>query len=226
MQIMKNNVIKAILALTLTVLVGVGLWGCSGNSSESKAPPLPDRFSVNERVVFKIKNSFDVEGGGVNHGKVYEHLVQLTRSFTFEDKDGATVATASLSAFSWGTQINIVDGNGKTIGTIKEEVYSSLLSNWNTYKILDADGKVVAYSKKSEFFATNITLENTSGKVVAELHRGAINWAGDSWSVNITDRSAIDARLLPFIAAYKTLSDNDKKSKDDGGTSDKSPTKK
>ncbi len=226
MQIMKNNAIKVLVALTLTVLVCVGLWGCSGNSSISTAPSLPDHFTVKERVIFKVKNSFDVEGDGANHGKVYEHLVQLTRSFTFEDKDGATVATASLSAFSWGTQINIVDGNGKTIGTIKEEVFSSLVSNWNTYKVLDASGKVVAYSKKSEFFATNITLENTSGKVVAELHRGAINWTGDSWSVTIKDRSAIDARILPFIAAYKTVSDNEKKSKDDGGTSDKSPSKK
>ncbi len=222
MQITKTNAFRGIVAFAL--LVCVGLWGCSSN--ESTPRNLPDQFNVKERVVFKLTNTFDVEASGVNYGKVYEHLVQLTRSFTFEDNTGATVATASLSVFSWGTQINIVDGSGKTIGTIKEEVFSSLVSNWNTYKILDASGKLVAYSKKSEFFATNITLENTSGKVVAELHRGAINLAGDSWTVTIKDRSAVDARILPFIAAYKTVSDNDKESKDDGGGKKKDPPAK
>jgi len=216
---MKNGSRIGLIGLSLSLLLTL-LSGCNNEPARR----LPDNFQVKERVVFKLKNSFDVEADGVNYGKVSEHLVQLTRSFDFADNTGSTVATASVAIYSWGTEIKIVDSDGKTIGTIKEEVLNSLFSHWNTYEVLDAQGKVIAHSKKSEFFATTITLENKEGQAVAEVRRGMINLAGDSWSVSIKDRSIVDARILPFIAAYKTVSDNEKKAKESGD--DKKPSKK
>lgn len=193
-------------------------------SSGGPARALPDNFQVKERLIFKLKSAFDVEANGKDYGVVTERLVSLKRSFVFTDNSGATVATAYTALLSWGTQIDIVDGAGNSIGTIKEEVFSSMFKTWTTYKVLDARGNVVAYSHKSEIFATDITLESTSGKVVAELHRGYFNWFGDSWAVTVKDRSVVDPRILPFIAAYKTQSDNDKDSS--GGGSGSSGSKK
>ncbi len=176
-------------------------------------------------MIFKLKSAFDVTANGDDYGVVTERLVALTRSFVFTDNSGANVATASVAIVSWGTQIDIVDGAGNSIGTIKEEVFSSMFKTWTTYKILDGRGNVVAYSHKSEILATDITLLSTSGKTVAELHRGYFNWFGDSWAVTVKDRSVIDPRILPFIAAYKTQSDNDKNSTDSGGGSGSSKKK-
>jgi uncharacterized protein YxjI len=220
---MKISFKTGLIALALAVLCSVLLFSCGGDKI---ARPLPDNFQVKERLIFKMKNAFDIEAEGVAYGVVSEKLIALTRSFVYTDNSGATVATASMAWLSWGTQIDIVDGGGNRIGTIKEEVFSSLFKTWTTYKIMDAHGKVVAISRKTELFSTTIALENLDGKVIAEVYRGAFNWFGDSWSVSVKERGAVDPRILPFIAAYKTVSDNDRDS--GGDTSDKksAPAKK
>lgn len=219
---MKKFVKWGLLGLALALALAVLLSACSGGGP---ARSLPDNFAVKERLIFKVKSAFDVEANGDDYGVVTERLVALKRSFVFTDNSGATVATAYTALLSWGTQIDIVDGAGNSIGTIKEEVFSSMFKTWTTYKILDGRGNVVAYSHKSEILATDITLVSTSGKTVAELHRGYFNWFGDSWTVTVKDRSVIDPRILPFIAAYKTQSDNDKDSTDSGGGSGSSKKK-
>ncbi|CAN5290519.1 hypothetical protein BH11CYA1_BH11CYA1_12490 [soil metagenome] len=213
---MKNRLKFGLIALAAALVIAVLYSMFSGGGP---ARSLPDSFEVKERMIFKVKSAFDIEANGDHYGVVTERLVSLKRSFVFTDNSGATVATAYTALLSWGTQIDIVDGAGNSIGTIKEEVFSSMFKTWTTYSILDAKGNVVAYSHKSEIFATDITLESTSGKTVAEVHRGFFNWFGDSWTVTVKDRSAIDPRILPFIAAYKTQSDNDKEHKSSGGSS-------
>ncbi|MFA6213330.1 MAG: hypothetical protein WC714_28095 [Candidatus Obscuribacterales bacterium] len=218
---MKKPLKWGLLALAAALALAV-LFSLFSGGGPARA--LPDQFTVKERLIFKVKSAFDIEANGDDYGVVTERLVSLKRSFVFTDNSGATVATAYTALLSWGTQIDIEDGAGNSIGSIKEEVFSSMFKTWTTYKILDGEGNVVAYSHKSEILATDITLVSTSGKTVAEVHRGWFNWFGDSWTVTVKDRSVIDPRILPFIAAYKTQSDNDKESKDSGGGS--GPSKK
>lgn len=219
---MKISFKTGVIAVLVALLCGTLLFSCGGDKT---VRPLPDNFEVNERLVFKLKNAFDIKADGKDYGVVSEKLIALTRSFVYTDNSGATVATASLALLSWGTQIDIVDGGGRRIGTIKEEVFSSMFKTWTTYKIMDAQGKVVAISRKTEIFSTTIALENLDGKVVAEVYRGAFNWFGDSWSVSVKQPGVVDSRILPFIAAYKTVADNDK---DSGGSDSKKsePAKK
>jgi len=203
------------LVIVLALGIVLGMHGCSDNVDGKAARSLPNHFTVDERVFFKWGETFDVNEDGVKYGTVKEKLVSYTPTFYYDDNSGARAATASVAVLSWGTQINVVDGQGRNIGTIKEELFTSFLKTWTTYKILDANGNQVAESQKTEWFSTNFELKANDGHVVAEVHRGYWNWTGDTWEVTIKDASTVDPRIELMIAAFKTHADNAKKKADD-----------
>ncbi|MBS1990011.1 MAG: hypothetical protein JSS83_05800 [Cyanobacteria bacterium SZAS LIN-3] len=215
------KIVGGALVVILALGLVLGLHGCSDNTDNAPARTLPRSFTVDERVFFKWGETFDVDDGSTKYGTVHEQLVSWTPTFYYRDNTGALAATASVAILSWGTQIDVVDGQGKKLGTIKEEVFSSFLKTWTTYKILDADGKEVATSQKSEWFATNFELTANDGHVVAEVHRGMWNWTGDTWYVTIKDSVTVDPRIELMIAAFKTHADNEKKAKDSKKSDDK-----
>lgn len=191
------------------------------NFSSGPARSLPNHFELSERILFKWKTSLDLKAKGDGYGNVSERIVSLTRSFVLEDNTGAKTASASVALLSWGTQIDVYDGAGNRLGTIKEEVLSSLFKTWTTYRIYDAAGNQIAESHKTEFIDTDITLNAPDGKVVASLHRGWFTWFGDHWTVDVND-PRVDPRIPVMIAAFKTAADNDKghsTSSGSGGTS-------
>lgn len=210
-----------IAGLALIMAVGGALTSCSG-SKEIQA--LPNHFELSERVLFKRKTSFSVEADGKSYGNVSEAVIPVPRTLLLLDNNGATTASASVAILSWGTEINVDDGSGHRIGTIKEEVISSMLKTWTTYRILDAAGNQIAESHKTEFIDTDITLNAPDGKVMATMHRGWFTKFGDSWTVDVKD-PRIDPRLALMIAAFKTAADNDKKHSADNGKTGSRPGK-
>jgi uncharacterized protein YxjI len=219
---LKNVIIGGAVALLLVVGISV-FTSYSSNSGAARA--LPNHFELSERILFKWKTSLDVKGDGHNLGNVSERVISLTRSFVLEDNTGAKTATGSVALVSWGTQIDVNDGSGNRIGTIKEEVLSSLFKTWTTYRILDANGNQIAESHKTEWIDTDITLNAPDGKVVAKLHRGWFTKFGDSWTVDVTD-PRVDPRLAVMIAAFKTAADNDKSHSGSSSSDKSSGTKK
>jgi len=203
------------LVVVLALGLVLGLHGCSDNTDGKAARSLPNSFTVDERVFFKWGETFDINGDGVKYGTVKEKMIKVTPTFYYDDNSGARSATASVAMFTWGTQIDVVDGQGRTIGTIKEELFTSMFKTWTTYKILDANGNQVAESQKTEWFSTNFELKANDGHVVAEVHRNYWNWTGDTWTVTISDATTVDPRVEVMIAAFKTHADNAKKKADD-----------
>ncbi len=200
------------------LVLGLGalfIHGVGDTIDGTTARALPDHYGVKERAFFKWGDTFDVSQDGVTYGTITQKFLHWTKTFQYDDNTGATSAVASVAVFTWGTQIEVVDSRGHKIGTIKEEVFSSFLKSWSTYRILDENGKQVATSQKSEFFSTSFDLTANDGHVIATIHRPAFNWFGDNWTVTIKDSSTVDARMEIVIAAFKTSADNDKKKADD-----------
>lgn len=178
---------------------------------------------LTERVIFKLKNTLDVQVQGKSEGKVSESLIQLSRTFTWTDSSGQTAASARTAIVSWGTEINVYDGKGTKIGSIEERIFSSWFRTWSTYDIKDARGNQLAVSEKSEWLGTTITLTSPSGAVIAKLDRPWINIWSDTWNVYIKKPGIVDNGILVMIAAFKTASDRDHAS---DSPSDQAPKKK
>lgn len=112
--------------------------------------------------------------------------------------------------------INIVDGQGRQIGVVRERWDSTLgsalqravlggtVATW--YEVLDASGQVVANSQKTEVLATNLEV-TANGQRVANIHRGFFSsLVRDNWTVDVASTD-VDRRVLVLMAAYKTWAD-------------------
>ena len=208
--------IKATALLVIGALVALALVLASCTSSKNtRWQDLPGDYQLTERAVFKIKNAFDVsDDRGNDYGKVSEDLISWTRTFTWYDGVGEKAASASVALVSWGTRIDVLGGDGKKVGTIKEEVLSSMFKTWTTYKILDDAGNEIATSQKVEWLGTSITLTGNDGKTIAVVHRPAINLVSDTWKISVKETNRVDSRVLVMIAAFKTAVDNDREAAD------------
>lgn len=149
-----------------------------GSSSKDAAPVLPDlpnTFTVRERI-FSIGDKFEVEDDKNSYGVVDEKIWHIAKTFTYQRQDGTVVAKAHTKIFSWGTKIVVEDANGHKIGTIKEDVWQSLIHPMSKYEIWDANDHAVAVSKKSEWLTTDFDLYSVSnGDHIANIHRGYFN---------------------------------------------------
>jgi uncharacterized protein YxjI len=152
--------------------------------------------------------SFILSGDeGSDEGSIDERVLAVGNTFSLKDHHGDVVATGKEHPFSWGTQVDVFDGSGKKIGTLKEEVWSSLLS-WQThYQILDANGAVVAESAKEDWLTTHIEMTGRDGKRLLTLDRPAFTLTGDRWSVHFDDQTMVDPRIGLLAAAFKSAAD-------------------
>jgi uncharacterized protein YxjI len=219
----------ALCAVLLCSLTGCGdpsasNYGNGGNVSGSAGaqaqqpsgpPDLPKNFKVVERFI-SFGTVFDLlDNSDKKLGTIAEKIFTLTREFTYDDSNGRRIATARERFFSWGAQVDVFDEAGRPIGTIKEDVLKSFFKPLTTYSILDGSGKQIATSEKVDLWATDFTLKDGSGQTVATIHRPALNFFRDVWTVSIDNQSKVDSRLLVMIAAYKTAKDHDRAKSDD-----------
>jgi uncharacterized protein YxjI len=170
---------------------------------------LPSKFKLKEQF-FSFTTKLNLSGEGRPLGYVREKIISLTTSFDYYNEKDQLIAKASKAMFSWGSKLEVFDCDGKKIGSIQEEIFASLFSISTTYTIYNSLDKELAKSIKTEIAATNFKIKNKDEQI-AELHRPWFNIT-DSWSVEIK-KPILDSRLLVMIGAFKTASDNERKSK-------------
>ena len=173
-------------------------------------PVLPAEFEVREHVI-ALTDTFSLKAGGQTYGRVTQKLISLTKSFTFTDAAGTCIAQARQRILSWGSHVDVTDCSGAKVGAIKEQVFKSLFKIHTTYSILDASDREIAISEKVDWISTSVTLTKPNGGLIATLKRPWLNILADSWTVKVSDKTAVDPRLIVMIAAYKTSVDNDRR---------------
>lgn len=179
----------------------------------SSAPELPANFSLFEKF-FTVMDALEIKSGDTTYGRVTERFWAWSKSFYYDDAQGRRVAEARARILALGSTVDVTDGAGNKIGTIKEEILKSLLKVWTTYKLLDANDRQVASSEKVELFSTEITLKAPDGRSIALLRRGFkenLLRFTDRWDVSVYEPGRIDSRLLVMITAFKTSVDNDRR---------------
>ena len=209
--------IKIVLAIALVIIVlGALSWWTFYPGKAASDQNLPDKYIVKERMTGKIfgPSSFRIKDEKGQYGKVVRDVFSpITTTFSYENANGDLVAKGVKQFFSWGTKIDFQDGNGKFIGAINEKVTRSLLKWYTDYTVFDKDGKEVGRSEKTEYFQTEITLSDLTGKTIAIIKKDYFNVFRDTWNVEVFQKDKVDVRILPIIAAYKTYSDNKKENK-------------
>lgn len=192
--------------------IAVAAAAAQAAGAPAAAPVLPANFSLYEKF-FTIMDALELKSGNASYGRVTQRFWALSKAFYWDDPRGRRVAEARARILALGSTVDVTDGAGNKVGTIKEEILKSLFKVWTTYRILDPQGRQIASSEKIELFSTEITLKRQDGRSVALLRRGFkenLLRLTDRWDVTVYDANAIDSRLLVMIAAFKTSVDNDR----------------
>lgn len=201
-------------ATAAAVLAALVLPGCDGvpPPSATKVNFLGTQANVvrvSERV-FSFGHDFTLSIDGTTVATVEQRILKLdpATTFTLKDATGGTLATArkKLLTLGTGTAIEVSDGQGRALGSIEKDVIESLLSVGSVYSIRNAQGTVVGKSDRLVATSTTFDLNTPEGKHALSIQRDLVNLVSDGWTITLSS-DAIDARIIAFIPAFKTLAD-------------------
>lgn len=195
-------------------------------SAGCPAVSFPSEVSIGRKIkVLGVGEGFVLSSGRQKVGKISEQWTSVTnalgltnlKNFTFYDANGAKVSAANEAAISIGKRINISDCEGKSVGTIQENIFKSLLGFGVTssYSILNENGKEIGRSEKTEWLTARLKIKDNSGNVIAEINRSTsfLTHAFDGWTIKVLNPKAFDARFAAMIVAYKASADLERENK-------------
>jgi len=165
----------------------------------------PDEYTLTRRIL-SWTTVFDFESAEGSFATATERLLSLTTTIDFEDAKGTSLATAQNVFFSWGSYLSIVDGAGRDLGFIEEQIWNLL----PTYRIYNAAKQMIAVASLN-FWGTYFYVTDPANpeKVYATISRPWIYLLREYWTINILDREAfekkIDHRLLGILAVYQSI---------------------
>jgi uncharacterized protein YxjI len=161
---------------------------------------IPNNFQMKQKILTFGTDMWITNNNRDNFGKVEERIFSWGKKFEYIDNTGKKIATAKEEIFTLWTKIDISDENGKHIGTVEQEILESMMSIIHSvYSIKDANGNIIAKSKKLDFFTTFVDLYDMDGKQVASFSKKVFTLS-DKWDVNIS--GDIDKRLIIFIPSF------------------------
>jgi uncharacterized protein YxjI len=211
---------KAAEILLLSTLALFPSAGCSpsnsnrndqgGTGAEVVKRELSNSMKMKE-IYFAYGTDLTISDSDGKIGTVQQRTLNLTPCFEYRDNTGAVLAYTSQSMLSFGTHIDIFDGAGNKIGALQDKVFSNLFSISRVFSLQDAAGNQIGTSEKFGFFATSVTIYDQERKVLAAIHRPAFDLGLADWTIDTPGN--VDKRLVVFIPAYKTHSDNQRASK-------------
>jgi uncharacterized protein YxjI len=176
---------------------------------QSQHVDIPNSFQLKKKMLSIGTDMYITNDNRDNFGKIEERTLSWGRTFQYYDNTGKILATAKQEVFSFGTKINITDESGQKIGSVEQEIIESMFSLHSIYSIKDKNGKLIAKSKKLDFFTSNVDIFDTSGKFVANFDQKAFTLS-DKWNCKI-ENTAIDKRLIIFIPSFVSAAQDDKR---------------
>lgn len=202
------TLIELLAVCALVVIILVVAYQFFGPDPLPPAPPgakVPTHFEIQQQAGFVT--TLDVVSGGQRYGTISRDGSFWT-SFSYQNAQGQTLAKASKIQHLWGVELQVKDGAGRALGSLYKKMWHG---SWTStvYAVLDASGREIATSEKVDFFSTNITLKDNSGRVIATLSRPGGQFK-DNWTVDIHKPGVIDDRILIAVAAFKTHADDSK----------------
>lgn len=179
---------------------------------QSQHVDIPNNFKLKSKMLSIGTDMYITNDSRDNFGKIEERVLSWGKTFQYYDNTGKIKATAKEEVLSWGTKIDISDSSGNKIGSVEEEIIESMLSIRSVYSIKDANGDVIAKSKKLELFVASVDIFDNDGSFVANFSQEGFTM-GDVWDVTI--QSDIDKRLIVFIPSFISSAQSERESDDD-----------
>ena len=141
-------------------------------------------------------------------GWVGQRNLHWSKTFDLYNEKNEFVARAREQAFTWGVKIDVTDCEGRPLGSIQENIISSLFKTWSTYTLYNANERAVGQSKKLEYGDTSIVFFTKSDGRIAEAYRPWANFFRDHWEVRLSsEKPEFDSRIVFFVPAFKSTSD-------------------
>lgn len=195
-------------------LILMSLAAISASAKDCGQINLPNNFKIVEKVFtftsgLQIKTTDDKDLGRLN-----TKFFSFKDTYVLRDSSGAEVAKAKQRILAWGLYLDIEDCNGTHIGSVKlQNILSNALSadSYAVYTIYDANRKEQAQSERVSIASTKFSFYSLNGQKLelATLSRSFLGGIlNDHWKVEVHDQSAIDSKVILFMAAFKTYYDN------------------
>ncbi len=178
---------------------------------QSQHVDIPNSFQLKKKMLSIGTDMYITNDNRDNFGKIEERTLSWGRTFQYYDNTGKILATAKQEVFSFGTKINISDESGQKIGSVEQEIIESMFSLHSIYSIKDKNDKLIAKSKKLDFFTSNVNIFDVSGNFVANFDQRAFT-ISDKWNCKI-DNTTIDKRLIIYIPSFVSATQADKREK-------------
>ncbi|MCB0336013.1 MAG: hypothetical protein KDD62_06890, partial [Bdellovibrionales bacterium] len=196
------------------LLASMTFSGCGAKQAQTMSIDDANSFTIQEHN-FSYGTDSSVSTDEYRLGKIEENNWGLNVGFTYSNSDGTKIATAKQRNLSWGTTIDIYDGNGDKIGQVTEKwienkisSITNLLEKKRFYEVTDASGTVIGSSKKVQLFGNEITISNPDGEELVKFSKSALDMGADTWQATFSGE--IDRRLVIFIPNFQSRADNQK----------------
>lgn len=178
---------------------------------QSQYKEVPDQFQIKQKILSIGTDMWLTNNERENFGKIEQRVLNIGKTFEYIDNTGKTRLRAKEKVLTLWNQIEIFDENNQKIGMVEQEVIESLSSIYSIYSIKDKNGRVIAKSKKLDFITTNVDFYDNNNNHVATFRKKLLTVSA-KWDVNVT--GDIDKRLVIFVPAFITSSQDNKKSDD------------
>ena len=173
----------------------------------AKGPPKPEAFP-NELALVSRAGGFELRSGQRSVGQVDAKGDASSREFSFSDSSGRCAAKSQARPQEWGSQMDALDCDGKSVGIVQEHVYDYFVRTYAVYTVLDARGHELGSSAKVHWRSEDVTIRSASGSPLLELRRPS---DAGAWTVKVLERGAVDPRLAALAAVYKTYAEGDRR---------------
>lgn len=170
----------------------------------------PATFRMEESLISIGLDMNITDDSGIDYGIVEERTLSFTKTFELLDSNRNVIAKGQTEALSLTTVVDVKDESDKLIGTLEQEVFENLFNFGSLYTIKDASGKVVAKSRKLDFFTTDVSINGVTGNIT--MSKEFLSF-GDQWEIKYS--GSIDKRLVAFIPAFISSAQKERRNKNE-----------
>lgn len=172
----------------------------------SKAPAIdPQHYSVTCNK-YDWTTIFSMAHGSQLLGTAEKSWFQIKRTYDLFDASGAYEGYGSCRVlclgvfYVWGTEIDIYDAQGNTVGLIDGQLASSEQAKFSIY---NAQGNRVGIAYLDQHCsAFSIVDPNNPARILARLSRNFVEDTVDYWNVMVYDPQAIAPSIIKVFAVF------------------------
>ena len=168
-------------------------------AASAELAAFPKKFQLKANLVSLHHRVAVLDMEGAEIGSYHQALVSLTPKFHLSGKDGHTMAVATKSVISWGTQYVIKSKGVTDKYEIQEKKLSSAVHAGDIFAI-EKNGVELVSCQKTDLGRDKIVVSQKDGTECATMTKAYLG-IRDTWKITVKEGTEIPAWVLGFFAA-------------------------